>query len=391
MKKIIIPKKLNEEVVENLLDELNNSSDDTDLEIPLEIEYRGFGILPSLFLVFFTWVREKQGKLIVAAETINSDVIKVLIKDYYGYVFFSTVWKHCDIVGSKGEPLKALLIKYTRAMHEKIDFLTGLPNESIMIPCFDHYSKEKGLSHWFYSDTFQFAETPSTLDNSVIRIFESLSKNFKTRLVKNSVNAIEDIQKILWELLKNTDEHATRDYLNDIILMPNTRGLYMKIQRSSKGKFIENAKGHKGLEKFYNKSLKDGDNFILEISVFDSGPGLVRRFLGRKWSADLPIKEEINIIKKCLIKGQTSVVSVQGKNKGFGLDDVLCLLNDKKGFLKIRSGRASVYRDLIESPYLKAHDINDVDLYDWQKQSKSNFSEMNLIEGTLLTLAYPLD
>jgi hypothetical protein len=391
MDKLVIPKKLNEEVIENFLGNLEKSSEKIDLEIPLEIEYRGFGILPILFLLFFTWVRRKEGKLVIPIENADSEILKLLNKDYFGYLFFSTIWKHCDIVTLKGESLKPILINYTRAMHDRIDFLTALPNESVMIPCFDHYSKEKGLSHWFYSDNYNFAATPSSLDNSIVRIYESLSKNFRDKLLKNSVNVIEDIQKILWELLKNTDEHATRDYLNDIILMPNSRGLFMKIQRSSKVKFIEKSNGHKGLEKFYDKSLKDGDNFILEISVFDSGPGLVRRFLGKKWTNGLSMNDEIDTIKKCLIKGQTSVISVKGKNKGFGLDDVLSLLDKKKGFLKIRTGSASVYRDLTESPYVKTNDINEIDLYDWLKLSNNDFSRMNYIEGTLITLAYPIN
>lgn len=391
MNSIKIPNKINNEVVESLLYQINKSSDDCNLEVPLELIYRGFGLMPSLLLVTFSWMRKSKGKLIIPIDIEDAQNLKKFSNDYFGYVIVSTVWKSNEIINSDGIPLKEIFRKQTHRMHLKIDFLEQLPNEAVLIPCFDHYSNEKGLSHWFYINDFKFADSPSKLENTVFRIFEYLGKIYKSRINSNVAKSLDNLQTIIWELLKNTDEHTKKDYLNQIDLSPSTRGLFLKLHRSSKKNLIENSNKHIGLENYYNAALKENDNFILEISVFDSGPGMAKRFLGANWKESVTATEEVDIIKKCLIKGVSSVSGFQGEHKGLGLDNVLHTLNSRKGFLKIRSGHVSIYRDLIESPYSETTDIDKVILKDWDKNNASNFTRMDLTQGTLITMAYPIN
>lgn len=388
---IKIPKKISAEILEEIFEEIKKSPTNVDLSIPTSIDYRGFGLLPNLYLILFTWMRNKKGNVILSIKKNDFNSIKNFGSDFYGYIVLSTLWRHCDIINDEKESIKLEFKEYTSLMHFNIESLSNdLPKESIMIPCFDHYSNEKGLPHWFYPYDFLFCETPSSLENSIYHIFKSLSVNYQGRVNRNVADSFDDIVKIIWELLKNTDDHAKKDYLDKAKLLPNCRGLFMRIQRSSKTVFIDNTK-HLGLKKYYESALNNEDhNFILEISVFDSGPGLVKRFLGKNWSNNEDINNDIDIIRKCLIKGQTSVTTSQGKNKGYGLDEVLRLLDIKKGFLKIRTGRVSIYRDLIETPYKTTQEPNEIDLLDWKNNSDSEYSEMYNTEGTLITLACPL-
>ncbi|PJJ07352.1 hypothetical protein CLU83_0515 [Flavobacterium sp. 1] len=393
MKSVIkIPKGITLEKLEDLLVKLDKSVFNTDLEIPLTVDYKGFGILPGLYLVLFTWMRTKKGNIIIHLDIENTESIKNFSLDYYGYVILSTLWKEYDFVNREGVSIKKYFKEHTPSMHRYIDSLSKeLPKESVMIPCFDHYSFEKGLSHWFYANDYSFSDTPSGLDNSLYHIITKLSINYKERVKRNFSDSFDSMSKIVWELLKNTDEHAKKDYLGEEKLQPNTRGLFMRIHRSSKKGFIDGTH-HEGLKKYYRSSFyqEDADCFLLEISVFDSGPGIVKRFLSSSYNKNLTINEEINVVRKCLIKGQTSVEGTDGKNKGYGLDEVLNLLNTKRGFLKIRSGRCSIYRDLINSPYKLTQNEEEVELFDWVKSSNNNYSEMKTTEGTLITLVYPL-
>ncbi|TCK85529.1 hypothetical protein [Albibacterium bauzanense] len=391
MNKIIVPSKLDDKVLEGLFLTFVNTPKDLDLELPLEINYRGFGILPKLFLVIFTWVRNKNGKLIIPIDINNESTLSEFAQSYFGYIVLLTVWKDCDIENPLGESLKRALRPYTSQFHNKIDFLKGLPNDAILIPNFDHYSKSQGYSHWFYTLNYDFFEVPSALNNTVYRVFECLSINLKSKIINSNSGIIEDLQSILWELMRNTHEHAIKDHLNQINISPNTRGAYFRIQRSSKRNFIKEAKSHKGLISYYENALEEGDNFMLEVSVFDSGPGLVKRFLGAKWEDNLNIRDDVNTIKQCLIKGQTSVVTSKGLSKGFGLDHVLKLLSKKHGFLKIRTGRASLYRDLIKAPYFKTQDLSEVVLNDWINSSNSSYVNMNNTEGAMITMVYPIN
>ncbi|MGZ3755222.1 MAG: hypothetical protein ACXVAY_19505 [Mucilaginibacter sp.] len=391
MDKIVIPSKLDDEVLEDILLEFVNAPIDLNLELPLGIDYRGFGILPRLFLVIFTWIRNKNGKLIVPIEDNNELSISEFAQSYFGYVVLLTAWKNCDIENQSGESLKKVFRPYTSQFHNKIDFLKGLPYDAILIPNFDHYSKSQGWSHWFYTLGYEFFDVPSGLNNTIYRIFECLSINLKSKIINSNSGIIEDLQSILWELMRNTHEHAIKDHLNKVNLSPNTRGAYFRIQRSSKRNFIKAAKSHRGLISYYESALEEGDNFMLEVSVFDSGPGLVKRFLGAKWEDNLNIRDDVDVIKQCLIKGQTSVVTSKGLSKGFGLDHVLKLLSKKRGFLKIRTGRASLYRDLIQVPYIETLDLSKVILNDWTNSSNSSYVNMNNTEGTMITMVYPIN
>jgi hypothetical protein len=391
-KNLEIPKKITSEKLENILVKLNNSPENINLQIPMDVDYRGFGHLPTLFLVLFTWMRTKKGNIILPIKKNDLNASEAFTLNYYGYTTLSTFWRHCEILDSEGLDIKSQFKDYTTLMHQYIESLSSkLPLDSIMIPCFDHYSNEKGLPHWIYSYDFKFCETPSDLENSLYHIFTKLRANYKERINRNIADSFDEINKIIWELLKNTDEHAKKDYLGQSKLLPSTRGLFMRIQRSSKSAFIEGT-SHEGLKEYYNSALESEEHtFILEISVFDSGPGLVKKFLGDKWSQENTINDDINTIRKCLIKGQTSVTTSQGQNKGYGLDEVLRLLDKKRGFLNIRSGKASIYRNLIADPYIETINPADVILNDWQNYSKDEYSIMSKIEGTLITLAYPLN
>lgn len=393
MKSVIkIPKNITLEKLEELLTKIHKSPSNTDLEIPLNLDYRGFSILPTFYLIIFTWMRLKKGKILIDINIDNTEALKNFCLDYYGYIILSTLWKECDFINQQDISIKSHCKEFTPLMHKHIDALSGdLPKESVIIPCFDHYSNEKGLSHWLYANDYSFTDTPSGLDNSLYHIITKLSINYKERVKRNIRDSFDDMSTIIWELLKNTDEHAKKDFLGETKLQPNTRGLFMRIHRSSKNGFVEGTQ-HEGLKKYYRASLyqEDTDCFLLEISVFDSGPGMVKRFLGSDFSNETTITEEITAIKKCLIKGQTSVLGAEGKNKGYGLDEVLRLLNDKRGFLKIRSGRCSIYRDMIYEPYRVALNTEEVELFDWESSSNKSFTTMKSIEGTLITLVYPL-
>jgi hypothetical protein len=390
MNKIKIPKELNIADIEKFYVDLEESGSEVDFVINKNINYRGFGVFPSLLLVFFTWIRKKSGDFIVLIDQNDNDSIKEFSSNFLGYSLLLSAWKHKRIVGNNNVELKKSFRDYTQILHKKIDFLQDLPNDNVLIPLYDHYSKDKGLSHWFYDSDFKFIDSPEGLYTTVYRIFEELGKVFKTKIEKNVSDILDDLQVIIWELIKNTHDHATKDELNEVDLSPNIRGLYLKIHRSSKEVFIENAKESTGLQSYYENTLKSGDNFILEISVFDSGPGLAKRFLGREWKENLLIKEEVNIIKRCLVKGVSSLEGMEGKIRGYGLNNVLKTLSKKQGFLKIRSGKAALYRDLARSPHFETKEYSEIELSDWMNDTSNDYTQMGESVGTLITMSYPL-
>ncbi|NIG53924.1 hypothetical protein [Chitinophaga sp. Cy-1792] len=391
MNTIAIPRRIGFAEIEQVITELDRLTEGCNLVLPRRFEYRGFGIQISLIQIVFKWMRTgSSGALVVPIDQNDPKGLKEFAESFLGYIILLTVWKNVDIINESGESIKLNFRPYTSEMNRKIEFFDEeLPNNEIFIPCFDHYSKSKGLSHWLYPDYEKFADAPSVLDNTIYRAFQRLGKIYKGRL-NSAISPVEDdIEKILWELLKNTDEHARHDYLNQVTLSPNSRGMSMEIIRSNRKKFTEYA-NHEGLKHYYENAADKQDSFFLEISVYDSGPGLVKRFLGKHWANDIDINEEVNVVKQCLKKGATSVDTWKGKNKGFGLNAVLELLTKLNGFLKIRTNRCSLYRDLIRYPHAEVENASDIVLFDWSTNSETEFTSMNNVEGAVLTMAFPL-
>ncbi|MDI9312549.1 MAG: hypothetical protein QM535_20225 [Limnohabitans sp.] len=391
MSKITIATQINYAIIEKLLADLDNENSNLDLEIPIKFEFRGFGIMSNICLIIFKWMRMKKGKLIINVKIEDDKKIEEFGSSYFAFLTLSTLWTVTDIVDINGVNLKPKLRIYTKLIHDKIDFFQGLPNDEILIANFDHFSKEKGLSHWLYSDYENFAPSPSELQHTVYRAFEVLSKIYRTRFEAVSGKIIDDFEKLLWELLGNTDQHAIRDYLDKKMLSPNTRAVYFRILRSNQKNYIEYNSDDIPLSEYFKQVTEpEGDHFFFEVSVFDSGPGLARRFLGEGWQKSITTIDEINTIKKCFAKGSSSVNNWMGTNKGYGLNDVMKILTEINGFLRIRSNFSCTYRNLVSNPYTETTNFEEIELFDWNKDSSSEFSKMPFVEGTLLTMAFPL-
>lgn len=58
-KSIKIKKSLSLDDIEEILKDIN-ANKTIDIQLPISIDYTGFGILPSFFLAFFTWVDRKS-------------------------------------------------------------------------------------------------------------------------------------------------------------------------------------------------------------------------------------------------------------------------------------------------------------------------------------------
>src|SRR5690606_26044726 len=100
-------------------------------------------------------------------------------------------------------------------------------------------------------------------------------------------------------------------------------------------------------------------------------------------------KNDVGVIKECLIRNNTTAKGLNKSEKGKGLDRILKTL-DGKGFLRIRTDKYSVYRDLIQDRYLKTSKIDDIVLCDWKTNASDTFKEMQYASGTVITIIYPL-
>src|SRR5690606_4314094 len=150
--------------------------------------------------------------------------------------------------------------------------------------------------------------------------------------IDNLKSTFDDITKIIYELMLNTHEWARSDE-NFKELSPNIRGVYVKLHKGKINNLRKKYSNAKALESYLNHNFsEDGQGLttFFEISVFDSGPGFVKR--NNQETKKITIKDEVNIIKKCLTLHQTSASGYQSMVKGAGLDRISRILSSKGGF-----------------------------------------------------------
>lgn len=155
---------------------------------------------------------------------------------------------------------------------------------------------------------------------------------------------------ILHELFKNTHEWARHDHEGKP-WRRSVRGISAERHKKSLAELSAVAMGSPALRSYFDSLLaRTGADHLtfVEFTVFDGGIGLARSFLKDDWTPDIPLSREYAACMDCLTKHKTSS---NKSHKGLGLAEVFSTLATLDAFIKIRTGRLSLYRDFVNSPF----------------------------------------
>jgi hypothetical protein len=211
--------------------------------------------------------------------------------------------------------------------------------------------------------------------NRIVRIIEKNSpSNIITEMISSST--ISKVGLILNELIKNTEEHARKDYLGNLYdrAISGVKFGYSSYEEKQIRNIVKNYWKDYYLDYIIEKCKKIRQEKInvFEISVFDSGPGFSRRWTKKDFS-ELSLQDEKKSVQCCLEKcGSTK----SGSGVGEGLYNVLLAINELDGFISIRTGRTLINRGY-------CHDDRDLCEMD------SNEEYLAPVEGTALTICIP--
>lgn len=381
---ITIPK------IENLYKELTDPNNVIiDIQLPRKIKKPDFGVLFSYLQFLATWVRnEKSGKLHLPVSNIE-EAITYLYENEFVYPSIVLSWEK-EIIDVNGNNIRSALKQPSKKYYEKMDFFELKGRFSVPIFCFDHDKSNRGLSKHFYKNNRELAPEDA-LGFNLFRAFQKIGSH-NSYVFRDSIKSnLESFIAIIHELFANTDEHAKTNELGHN-LYPNIRAIQLKFHTKRVESYIELYRDFKGMTDYFNSDFKVnemGDLYLIEISILDSGPGLVKRYKGLS-KYNISINEEIEIIKECLYRHNTSAEGLRSEVKGIGLDRVLKTI-DRKGFVRIKSGRADVYRDMKNQRYTHHNQASDIQLNDWKNNSTTDFTVYPPAEGTLISIFYPLE
>ncbi|KQB37275.1 hypothetical protein [Flavobacterium aquidurense] len=379
---------------EELYSELYSSKSPFDLVLPSSLKSLDFGITTLLIQYINTWFRLKSGNLILDVRDDLSDLEDIVKQDY---IFPSLImsWDR-GIFDRNKNNIKSSIRPFNEQIIESMQSLENIPlfNKTFirqkglksLLTCFDHLPPEKGYLDCFYLNQ-NFIPSEEYLSNSLEDTLDYVL-SFNSKGKQNTKPIKNDLVSIIFELMKNTHDWARKDN-KSITLRPNTRGLFIKFLKGSKESYTENYRDHKGLKTYFDSLIPNTKNeiYFIEISVFDSGIGFVKKYTSS--NEDVEIDRQVKIIKQCLVKHNTSDKSLEKENKGIGLDKIMQILNHK-GLFIIRTSNAFVFRNMKKDPHIVTNDEEDIELYDWYTSSNKSFTKFTECVGSNITIVYPI-
>jgi hypothetical protein len=363
----------------------NRTLENITLIIPGEFSKYRFGLLANLLKFVITLNSKSQ----ISTLKIDTDIenIDSLYGQEYAYPIISLLWNISKFVDKSNIDIKDLLRTKQNEYFKKMNSLQSLKGRKYLLSNTDHLSKNNGLIKTLENE-YGFNDDEVYITNTVKKI---LNENVLVYNQQNSIelkNIIEDIGVVIYELTKNTYEWGKSD-ANMKVIPCSIRGAYFRFHSNSFDKLIDEFDNTPIKEFFNHKYIKENcinelnKVYYLEILVYDSGIGYIEKFNNKDGFSD------IEIIKKCLIKNQTSSNSNLRSKKGLGLDRLLNII-DKKGFVRITTDKYCIYRDLIKDNYVPtpSDQLEKLKLDDWNNTNFNN-DNRDKCQGSYVSILYP--
>lgn len=366
-------------------------SSNVDLYIPATIQGKQFGIYPEIIQLIITWSRMSEGKLFIHYDSSTPDLydkIDLMFNRYWNFVAGCMGYKNGIFLsdGTDVSPIVANIIK------ERINFLRN--NESwkkganSFIPSVQHSANPFPSAFYFSNGSLKSKKEIIELSkNILIDIAQNYKNNTSTFVIEHYDKLIGEI---IFELIENTHYWTQSNYSNRTF-STGIRGLLFSSHQGNKETLLNNCKDDKLLFDYLSNLIDEDstDNVIAEISVFDSGSGLASKWL-KKEVSDCSKEEIYEAVIDCLIKNNTSDNS-SSYERGFGLHNIMKLLGDRKGYLKLRTNGVKLVRDFKKKPFngYVENSREDYDMDDFHKIQQKTIPNYRT-EGTMFSIFIPI-
>lgn len=355
--------------------------------LPKKIDNLFFSL--NVNLLQFVSTLYKTGNLKTIQIKIDSNIqreIEDVYDEEYFFPIISLLWNEIEIIDKNEINLRPILREYQNQFILNMRASKAMKGEKILLANLDHFSEDKGILKLF-ENNIEFNPNEYSFKKSI----EDIIKN---DVLKYSVNnqtqfdeIKDDVSSIIYELMKNTFEWAKYDNQRQRI-KPNIRGVYLKFHKYGLDNILADYKTTLPIFQYFSDSSLNLNSkrevYFIEISVFDTGLGFIEKFNGEG--------NDVDIIKKCLIKNQTSSMSKLKDKKGLGLDRILNILNGK-GMFKINTDKYALYRNLRIDKYdgnIGVNDFSKIILRDWEGSSSDDIKPKTFkYSGTTVSILYP--
>lgn len=384
--------------IEDAYSKLENS-DANSVRFPTNLSHGGtFGTIAALIQFIATWSRTvPSGAVIPYAAKTGIEAFSELLRQPHGLVaaYMSPRLadpKHQDLKKSEVLAQARSAIDAMQHMDRLRDTMSG---RGVFLACF------AGAQNEYLLPLYELADASHGLRGT--KDFLELTKRIvgacAPELLRNaSQESFQALSLILRELFENTNDHARTDELGREYGWgrPSVRGILAKyISFSSYEGAGDTLDGDIAHSLFFNRALLDKPkaknspllkkgsqtrNF-LELTVFDTGPGIAGRWNAHKYPEQdldhVSIDKEEQLIREAFELGKTSK---PGNGTGVGLDSVCKSMLELRALLRLRTGRLCLYQDFsrkVNPEFRPSH---------WLSDRK----ELARVSGTVFSVLIPL-
>jgi len=382
--------------VENFNKKVSSQEQVDELLLPGGASKHAFGGIAAAFQAVCTWSRHSNnGKLLIKKSVDNREIEKIIQQPHKFSAAMLT--KSIHLVDKEKKDIRyEVNLSAKNAVENQAKNAFGQHHGRLCWFAFVDHST-KGLDRNFYIESE--GGKPEIRQPEQIQAVMASMVNKSILVAGGSKNlskkTLAQLGRIFYELFKNTHEHGTKAESKSEWLRPGVRLIYSYgINLSDSG--TDGSLGEEPILSKYVDSVRNlrtekNKNLFIEISIGDSGLGFCRRWLSDHGEnqdvSKLSMKEEYQIFRKCFTFRQTSTKKA---TKGHGLPVVMDRISELKGFMRVRSGRLSLYRDFLASPYSHKDQCH---FSDWKTHSLASqqLTEEVEVEGVTVTLLIPLE
>ncbi|WP_407976464.1 hypothetical protein ACJKIH_17060 [Brucella pseudogrignonensis] len=394
---ISVKNSINEFEIEKLFAELQNGGESV-LQLPNHVAADTVGIEAALSQLAITWGRKfgRNARLKLHADRASDNATKNFANTSYGLTALNFAGK---IESRAKEPQK---ISKSEAMIHALSALKAMDdgdytalkeagNKKNLLPflCIDNSSSFSALRSFYAPDR----ETVKSLEEFHDFLRETVNFVRLRDLWEPSNEFLKNAASMLFEAFSNTHDHA-RSNLDNAFYPESVRGVIIARRVKSRNELLSDAGWSEPLKGYYGDFELNNSELaniaLLEISIFDSGPGMAQTWLKKQAKIRLGLVEdnvtlddEIIAFNNCLRKGFSRRRHV---SRGFGLFRIMQSIRMEKGFIKFRSGRLSLFASFKD---ISADDDSHFELFDLRTGGKPELHAF--AEGTRMTIVLPLN
>lgn len=364
------------------------------LQLPHVIKTNAVGAEVALLQLIISWARKdpEQALLRLYSKTDDGERQAAFAQTPFGLAALVMARRVQSVSGDNIDRYKILLMarSYVVAMAERpLSVLREYNKSTLAFLCIDNAREYRRPARFYIPGTDKVRQRSDF--TSLIRSCAALLPASR-RIMRHDI--FDSAGSLLYEAFQNTHDHAQTDEIGNV-LRHSVRGLLLNFQYVRIDGLVQAAGDSAPLQTYYREWQPDIDTArhaqFLEIAVFDSGPGMARRWLATQTelAARLPrggyLDEEYRAVTQCLHKGSTTK---SGSTSGNGLFRIMHVIKRMGGVIRIRTGSLSLVKAFSGTSAPLTDD--DLDLEDL-RNGIARIEKRAWSEGTAISVLLPIN